>query len=297
MVLLAKGDASSDARRERPIMIIQSPTSQSFTTAQPPRALGSLMLTSKRRGAMTVIDQFRHQGSLKALFPKVRGAALDAVFLNTSGGLTGGDRMSITATAGAGAHLRLSSQAAERAYRATGSTMAHVDVTLWAEAGARIDWVPQETILFEGAGLRRKLTVDLAVDARALLVEPLVFGRTEMGEVVRNLAFSDRWHISRAGQLVFADAIRLVGSEIDAVLSSSAITGGMLSVTTILLAAPDAAAHAAHLQLSGQSGVSVLSDDLALVRLIAKDGFDMRRQMVPVIGALSGAPIPRVWRL
>ena len=113
-----------------------------------PRAQGLLQLTAKRRDAQTVIGDLRQEGSLKALFPQVRGAALDAVFLNTAGGLTGGDQMRFDVTAKTGAHVTLSSQAAERGYRAHPGQVAGVQVNLNVAAGGRIDWVPQETILF-----------------------------------------------------------------------------------------------------------------------------------------------------
>ena len=96
-------------------------------------------------GGASHIKILRQSGSLKALFPRPVGAALEAVFLNTAGGLTGSDKMQIEAEAGAGAHLTLSSQAVERADRAVGQSRAKVTLKLKVGPLARIDWLPQET--------------------------------------------------------------------------------------------------------------------------------------------------------
>ena len=243
-----------------------------------------------------MIDTLRQEGSLKALFPKVRGNALDAVFLNTAGGLTGGDRMKISVAAGAGAHVIMSSQAAERAYRAQPGQVAHSDVTIDVAADGRIDWIPQETIFFESAALARSMTVRLKGNASALLVEPIIFGRAAMGEFVRTLHFTDQWRVHRDGRLIFADAIRLIG-DATALLAQNAIANGAGAMATIVLAGPQASTCLKQLNLPDCSGASLIAEDLLVVRLLATDGFTLRRQMIPAIEALSIAPLPRVWRL
>ena len=261
-----------------------------------PRAVGALRLSAKRRGHDTVIADLRQEGSLKALFPKVRGKALDAVFLNTAGGLTGGDRISIEMEAQERAHIIVSSQAAERAYRAQPGQVAEAKVSLRIAKGGRIDWLPQETILFDQAAISRKLDVDLAGDATALLVEPIVFGRAAMGEAVTQLSLMDHWRVRRDGALVFADAVRLQGNAKKQMLHR-AIGKGAGAIATILLAGPSAEVCAGALDISGDSGCSLIAEDLLLVRLVARDGYELRRQMIPVVEALATAPIPRVWRL
>jgi urease accessory protein len=96
--------------------------------------------------------------------------------------------------------------------------------------------------------------------------------------------------------LVFADAIRLIG-DAAALLARPAIAGGAGAMATLLLAAPQAAALAGTLALPDTAGASLLADDLLLVRVLASDGFTLRRDLIPLIEALSAAPIPRVWRL
>lgn len=255
-----------------------------------------MRLKAKRRGKQTVIADLRQEGSLKALFPKVRGDALDTVFLNTAGGLTGGDRMQIDVAAETGAHVVLSSQAAERAYRAQPGQIAHSNVALDVGPDGRIDWLPQETILFDHAALNRRLNVRLAADATALLVEPIIFGRVAMGETVRALHFTDQWRIWRDGALVFADAVRLIG-DAKSLMQAAAIAGGAGAMATVLFVGPQAAGLAERISLSPTSGTSLISDDVLLVRILAADGFTLRQQLIPVVEALTTAPIPRVWRL
>ena len=262
----------------------------------PQRAQGALHLVAKRRGAQSVIDDLRQQGALKALFPRSYGATLDAVFLNTAGGLTGGDRMALDIVAGEGAHVVVSSQAAERGYAALDGQIATVDVSLQVAAGARIDWLPQETILFDRAAINRRMTVDLAGDGQCLIVEPMIFGRVAMGEVVHHLHLTDHWRIRRGNVLVFADALRLIG-DAGALLARPAIAGGAGAMATLVLASPSAAALAPALDLPATAGASLLADDLLLIRLLSADGFTLRRDLIPLIEALSAAPIPRVWRL
>ncbi len=277
-------------------MTLHATLSDHAVTPVPPRARGALGLKAKRRGAETVIADLRQEGSLKALFPKVRGDALDAVFLNTAGGLTGGDHMSMTVEADADAHVVLSSQAAERAYRAQSGETAHVDVTLRICPGGRIDWIPQETILFDQSALRRKIDVHLADQSTVLLVEPVVFGRHAMGEDVRSVSLQDQWRIWRGQELVLADAIRLVGDAKE-LMARHAIGLGAGAMATVLLADPSAQTRLSQLPLSGASGASLIAEDLLLVRLLAADGFALRQQLIPVIEALADVPLPRVWKL
>jgi len=173
-----------------------------------PRAIGVGRVTTKLRDGRTVLDLLHQQGSLRVLFPRTHGTALDAVMLNTGGGITGGDRFQMNASAGAGCHLVLTTQAAERAYRAQPGEIGRVETELHVGAGARLDWLPQETLLFEGSALSRQLRIELAPDARLLMVEPVIFGRAEMGEVLHDLLFRDRVDIVRDGKPKFADRTR-----------------------------------------------------------------------------------------
>ena len=264
----------------------------------PQRARGSLTVAGKRRGAASVLGDLYQSGCLKALFPRCDPAALTAVFLNTSGGMTGGDVLGITAQAGAGSRLTLTSQAAERVYRAAPGAPARLTTHLVAAPGGRIDWLPQETILFNGAALHRRLDVDLAADATFLGVEPLVFGRRAMGETVTEATLADNITVRRDGALVFADALRLDG-DIAAQLAGPATGAGAGAVAGVIYAAADAEAHLGALRdmLGGAGGASLIRPGILFVRVLALDSLDLRRILMPVLGRLSGAALPKTWML
>lgn len=268
------------------------------TEAAQPRAVGELRLTAELRDGAARIAGLRQQGSLKALFPRGAGPELEAVFLNTAGGLTGGDRMRIAAGAGPGARLVLSSQAAERAYRARGPVPARVQVTLTVAAGGRVDWLPQETILFDGAALERRLVVDLEPGARALIVEPVILGREAMGEVVRDLRLSDRWEIRQAGRIVFADALRFDG-DAAALMARAGAGDGARAWAGLIFAGPEAAAllDPVRALLPATAGASLVREGILFIRILAQDGFVLRQSLIPVIERLTGAALPKVWRL
>jgi urease accessory protein len=161
------------------------------------RARGAVEVIAAVRDGRSVIADLRHAGSAKALFPRGDHARLEATLINTTGGIAGGDEFSYAGTAGEGAWLGLTTQAAERAYRARGSEIGRMTVRLAAGTGGRIDWLPQETILFDGAALDRRLEADLAADAVLLAVEAVVFGRAAMGECLARIRFTDQWRVPR----------------------------------------------------------------------------------------------------
>jgi urease accessory protein len=263
-----------------------------------PRAKGEARLAVARVEGRTRIAALRLGGSLKILFPHGMGDPLEAVLLNTAGGLTGGDRMRLGVEAGPGTHLVLTSQAAERAYRAAEGQVARVDGRIVAGPGSRVDWLPQETILFNGAGLARRMRADLAEDARFLAVETLVFGRAAMGERVGRLDLSDRWDIRREGRLVLADAVRIDG-DAAALMARAGAGGGAGAVAWVCLVAPDAESRLKPLRAAlGDAGAaSLVRPGVIVARAMAGDSFLLRRVLVPAIEGLTGAQVPRVWRL
>lgn len=240
-----------------------------------------------------------HQaGSFKLLFPRIRGAALQAVSLNTAGGVTGGDRFHLSARAEDGAHLVMTTQAAERVYRAQPGEVGQVRSALSVGAGARLDWLPQETIVYDHAALDRRLEADVTGNGRLLAVEPVIFGRAAMGEVVRQGMLSDRWRVRRDGQLVFADNLRLDG-DIHDLLQVPGIAGGAGAMASLLLIAPDADLFRDPVRaaLGPRGGASVIRPGVLFARVLADDGFDLRRALIPAIHALTRADLPKTWML
>lgn len=264
--------------------------------ADRPRAVGLLRVSS--RGTGSALDGLRQSGAMKALFPRGTPGRLAVTLLNTAGGVTGGDRLSVEARAGAGSRLSLTTQAAERIYAALPGETGRVSTALTVEPGARLDWLPQETILYDRCRLRRSLTVEMAAEARLLLAEPVVFGRAAMGEVLRQVEVLDRIRISRDGVPLWQDALRLTG-DAAALLAGPATGGGAGAAATVLFAAPEAEALLAPVRalLPATGGAGLARPDLLVLRLVAPDAFLLRRTLVPALTLLNGSPLPRSWML
>ena len=269
-------------------------------SVRPQRARGDASLAVRAAGGRTRLADLRQSGCAKLRLPRTFADHVEAVAINTSGGLTGDDELTWAAQAGNGAALSLSTQACERVYRSAGGC-ARVRTVLSAGEDARLAWLPQETILFDGAALDRELQVDLHPTARVLLLEPFVFGRTAMGETVRRLHLRERWTVHRDGRLEHAEALDLDG-DAQAALDSPHVGNGARAMATLVLLAPGAEtmAHAAR-RLAPEAGIGAFPDRLA-VRLVAGNARDLRTTLLPLIDLLSpvgepGARLPRVWRL
>jgi urease accessory protein len=266
--------------------------------AAQPRAEGWLSLSSKLRDARAVIDKLHQKGSSKVLFPRTTGPHMTGVLLNTAGGVTGGDRFHVSAEAGADTHLILTTQAAERAYRAQPGETGRLNNSVTVAAGARVDWLPQETILYDGADLNRRLSLNIAASSKVLVVEPVIFGRIAMKETVNALRFEDRVDLTRDGVPVFADRTRING-DAATLLERPTIGAGSCAMANVLFAAPDAARFLdpARKMMPQTGGVSLIRDGVLFARIMAPDGFDLRTFLLPLIQLLSVTPLPRTWMI
>ncbi len=269
-----------------------------ITEAAQPRARGEVEVSAKRRGPASVIDGLKMAGSMKALFPRTDGDALDVMLINTAGGVTGGDGFRLALGAGADAEMTVTTQAAERAYAARDAVAGRVETRLVVEAGARLNWLPQETILFNACHFQRSLSVDLAAGARFLMVEPLILGRVAMGEHLRAGRFRDRVSIRRDGRPIYHDAVRLEG-DISAATAKPAVMNGARAMVAVVFAAPEAEAYLERARdlMPETGGVSLLAPDLLVCRIVAEDGFALRKALVPLIRLLNRDEIPRPWML
>lgn len=246
----------------------------------------------------SVIRQLRQAGALKLIFPTVHRPDAEAVIVNTAGGVTGGDRLVLQAEVDRQAELTLSTQAAERIYRAHPGDVGRIGTTLTVADGARLNWMPQETILFDHAALHRHLRIDLHGAAEVLMVEPLVFGRVAMGEVIHAVHLRDHVRMTRDGAPLYTDGIRLDG-DLHAHLARPAIADGAGALATVVLASPQADAHLAAVRalLPATGGASLLAPDLLVIRLLADDSFTLRRSLIPLLLHLNAGKLPLSWRL
>ena len=257
------------------------------------RSSGRLALTVAAADGVTRRKRVYEDGPLRARFPNYDGMALEMVMVNTAGGIAGGDTHDLDISAGEGASLTITTAAAEKVYRAI-DTAAKISVKLSAASGARLVWVPQETILFDRARLNRRIDIDLEGNASILVAESVYFGRMAMGEAIDEGSFTDRWRLRRDGKLVFAETLRLDGA-ISQKLAESAVAAGGVAIATVLIAPADDAMveRVRALTFCGEAGISAWNG-LAVARLCAKDGAMLRRDLGAVLAAI-GTPLPRLW--
>lgn len=239
------------------------------------------------------MSDLSESGGFRVKFPK--GPACEAVVVNTAGGMTGGDALDIKIALAPGADAAVATQSAEKIYRSDGAeTVVAADLRLGA--GARLTWAPQETILFNGARLRRSLAVDMAGDAALLAAEIMVYGRAAMGETLTDAALADRWRVRRDGRLIFADDVRLSG-DVAAALARPAVGNGAAAAATLLHVAPDAADRLEALRASSSPcewGAGTWNGMLC-ARFVGADAAAVRAGVVAALTLLGGRPPPRVW--
>lgn len=259
------------------------------------RATGHIGLSVAAIAGRTRRKLVHEDGSLRVRFPNAAPEALEAVIVNTGGGMTGGDRFAIEIALETGASLIAGTAAAEKVYRSNGPN-AEMTVQLDIAEGARLFWLPQETILFDRARLSRSIDVDLAHGASLLMAEAVVFGRAAHGEAMEQGMLADRWRVRRGGKLIYADTARLHGAIADK-LGRAAVTKGGIAFATVLCAPGGedqlVAVRALEDNFKGEVGISAWNG-IAVARLCAKDGATLRHDLIAVLAAL-GAQVPRLW--
>lgn len=268
------------------------------------RVDGAVRLGFRRDGVHTVLSELYQHSPGRVLLPRVpAGAPPEAVLLNTAGGLTGGDRMAIAVRGEVGSEAVVTSQAAEKLYRAIDSDAA-VSVSLSVEAGATLEWLPQETIAFDGGRMRRRIEVSLDEDSRLLLSECLVLGRGARGESYRHGSLSDRWHVRRGGRLLWADAFRLNG-DMARLGRQGPLLGGARALATLLYAGPQPEFWRDRLRelplpAEVRCGIGALPG-LLLVRILAETATPLRRCLNLLLGTLRmeafgrAQALPKMW--
>ncbi len=260
------------------------------------RARGAVTFDVHLRDGVTRRRELHESGSLRVRFPSPEQQGLSAVFVNTAGGVAGGDIFDIDISAGEGASLTVTTAAAEKIYRSHGPD-SQVNIALRAEAGSHISWLPQETILFDQFRVVRKLDIDLAETASLLLAEIVVFGRTAMNETIARGSFTDRWRLRRGGKLIFADTVKLDG-DFSGKLASRAIANGAVAIGTALIVPGNESLiekiREASESFEAEVGVSAWNG-FALVRFCAQDAARLRSDMMTVLARVSPARLPRLW--
>jgi urease accessory protein len=235
------------------------------------------------------LKHMREEGAAKVRFPF---GGNEAILINTGGGLAGGDDFGFKIEAGINTKLSVTSQAAERVYRTLGPA-AQVHTRLTAQANSHLYWLPQETILFEGAALTRKLDVELSLASRFIAVEPVIFGRPEAKETVSQIHFRDSWRISVDGKLIYADDVFLDGAP----PTSKATLDGATAMATLIYVGPDCENLLPHVRaVLGENCAASAWNGKLVARLVARDGFELRKSLIPALGVVAGdMHLPKVW--
>jgi urease accessory protein len=278
------------------LMDSSAPVEQHGDPARRQRACAEARGSFVRVGARTEPERLFETGGLRWRFPRSSNPC-EAAIVNTGGGVAGGDSYSVSLTLCEGAEVEATTPSAERIYRSDGPA-ASIATRLTLKPCARLFWLPQETLMFEGARLERRLELDTSEEAAFMVAETLVFGRLAMGESRIDATLRDSWRVRRDGRLVFADETRL--EHAGATLERKAVGAGARAVSTIVASAPDIEARLpdlrAALDAAGsdmESGASAF-DRLIVVRLLAASSDRLRAALIASIVALGGRK-PRLW--
>ena len=282
-----------------PNINLSLPSDFASTRPAQPRAVGEGRLSvACAKSGKTQVKDLRQAGSTKLVFPQSHTPAIEAILVNTAGGITGGDRFSLHATAQNGTSLTLTTQAAERAYRAQTGEVGRVTTKLVVEDNACLHWLPQELILFDQCALHRTLDIHLQDGARFLMVEPIVFGRTAMKEELNNIRFQDRIRITRNHRPLYLDGMDMLG-DAAAHMARSAIGNGANAMASLVSVAEDAPSQLATLRkmLPPSAGASLIAKDVLVLRHLASDSYVLRRDLIPILHHLTNNSLPISWRL
>jgi urease accessory protein len=235
---------------------------------------------------------------LRILFPDADpDEPKQAALVNVAGGLAGGDRLDAALTLGPDARCTVTTPAAEEIYRSLGP-VTEIAAHLTLGKGATGEWLPQETILFDGARLARRLDIVLAADARLLAAEMLVLGRAARAERFTRGALRDRWCIRREGRLLWVDALHLAPD----IIPNRFTLDGAGALATLVLAMPEAALHRDLARELAAGGAGLVAPGLLVARWLGEAG-QVRAALAAALVALRAqalglpARLPRLWRI
>lgn len=260
------------------------------------RADGAARVSFARRDGVTRLADLYQRDPARVLFPDPDpGQPPEAVVLTTSGGLTDGDRVALEIETGPETEAVVTTQAAEKIYRAAGLRHVAIDVAVRVATGAQLDWLPQETIVFDGARVKRRTVADVEVGGRLLACEAVVLGRAWSGERFRRGLLLDRWTVRRSGREIWTDALRLEGD-----MPGAAGFGAANALATVIgvCDAPQPELEHARALLTAvpaevRTGVTSVNS-VIVARLLGEAGA-VRRALVPFLSGWRGRKLPRVW--
>jgi urease accessory protein len=263
---------------------------------------GRLVLSGSENG--TRIEDVFERSPIRVMFPRNGSCAMkEAVLINTAGGIAGGDQLECSVAALPGASIAVTSQAAEKVYRALNEP-ARVTTMLKARESAKLAWLPQETIVFNWARLHRTTEIELFSGAELLALEWLVLGRAAHGEVVVGGNITDSWRVKRDGRLIWADSFRIT-DEIFQHLHRKALLSDCQAIATLIYFGPHLDRR---LELLREiipflrcNCAATLVSGLIVVRFAVKESSDLKlalrsflQQFGPELGS-GPFRVPKMW--
>lgn len=235
----------------------------------------------------------------KALYPE-HPSVCHAIVVHPPGGVVGGDQLTLKVHVGTTAAALIATPGAAKWYRANGYVSSQ-DIHLNAALAASLEWLPQETIFFNGAQVKLATTVELAADATYLGCEILCFGRTASGEQFDHGSIRQHTTIRRDGKLIWFEQGRIDGG--DAVMHSPlGLAGATVSATLLACGKNLSAAALTSLReaLGAEVGVTQMKSVL-VVRYLGTTSEVARRIMLTAWQHLRPAMLqreaitPRIW--
>jgi urease accessory protein len=244
------------------------------------------------------VSRMYQAGSAKLMLPKTYSDMMEAVILNTSGGMTDGDIFNIDVQAKE-CPLVMTTQTAERVYRSGGTKPAKVKINLSVSNTADLHWLPQETILFNDSKFERTLTVNLSSCSNFLGAETIVLGREAMGENICDCELIDNWRVFLDGNLFHAESFRL-SNEVNKIITTPAGCNGARLLSTILYVGHNVdqvADRVANLIKQSSSDCAASSwKNRLVIRLVSAHSASARKDIERLLLTIRQQPLPRVWQ-
>ena len=244
------------------------------------------------------VSRMYQSGSAKLMLPKTYSDMMEAVILNTSGGMTDGDIFNIDVQAKE-CPLVMTTQTAERVYRSGGTKPAKVKINLSVSNTADLHWLPQETILFNDSKFERTLTVNLSSCSNFLGAETIVLGREAMGENICDCELIDNWRVFRDGNLFHAESFRL-SNEVNKIITAPAGCNDARLLSTILYIGNNidqVADRVANLIKQSSSDCAASSwKNRLVIRLLSAHSASARKDIERLLLTIRQQPLPRVWQ-
>jgi urease accessory protein len=262
------------------------------------RASGESRVVFAVRDGQTRLTDLYQRDPCRVLFPDPEpGEPPQAVLVTTSGGVTGGDDLRMAIEVGPRGIALAATQAAEKIYRAGGTgEPCTMEIAVTVGEGATLDWLPQETIVFEGARLRRRTVADVAAGGSLLACEMVVLGRAASGERFTGGLLLDAWSVRRAGKLVWTDALRIEGET-----PRGAGFGEANALATVIGVwdAPQLRFEKARtlLEAAGRVRAGVTLVNGVMVARLLGEATAVRMALVRFLADFRSARLPRVWHI